>query len=75
MRAEQFDKAEDMLQERLSRRETPRDTFWLGRVMAGKGEKEGAQGELAKASDAWKEMGDPETPELINLEKLAGSLA
>ena len=37
LRAEQFDKAEDMLRERLSRRETPRDTFWLGRVMAGKG--------------------------------------
>ena len=48
LRAEQFDKAEAMLQERLGRRETPRDTFWLGRVLAGKGEAAAAQGNLGQ---------------------------
>jgi tetratricopeptide (TPR) repeat protein len=75
LRAEQFDKAEAMLQERLSRRETPRDTFWLGRVLAGKGEAAAAQGNLAKASNVWQETGDAETPELTNLQNLAGTLA
>ena len=75
LRAEQFDKAEAMLQERLGRRETPRDTFWLGRVLAGKGEAAAAQGNLAKASNVWQKTGDAETPELTNLQKLAGTLA
>ena len=75
LRAERFDKAEDMLRERLGRRETPRDTFWLGRVMAGKGEAERAQANLSKASGVWQETGDAETPELSNLQKLVGSLS
>ena len=75
LRAEQFDKAEAMLQERLGRRETPRDTFWLGRVMAGRGEATTAQANLNKAGAIWQEQGDAETPELANLRSLAGSLA
>ena len=75
LRAEQFDKAEAMLQERLSRRETPRDTFWLGRVQAGKGEASTAQDNLNKAANIWQDKGDAQTPELANLQKLAGSLA
>ena len=74
LRAEQFDKAEAMLKERLSRRETPRDTFWLGRVLAGKGEASTAQDNFSKAATVWQENGDSETPELNNLQKLAGSL-
>ena len=31
LRAEQFDQAEAMLEERLARRASVRDTFWLGR--------------------------------------------
>jgi hypothetical protein len=38
LRAEQFDKAEAMLAERLVRRASARDTFWLGRVQAGQGQ-------------------------------------
>ena len=75
LRAEQFDKAESMLQERLGRRDTPRDTFWLGRVMAGKGEASTAQDSLSKAAGVWQEMGDAETPELRNIEQLAGALS
>ena len=75
LRAERFDQAEEMLRERLSRRETPRDTFWLGRVMAGKGESAAAKGNLTQAASVWQETGDAETPELTNLQRLAGSLA
>ena len=74
LRAEQFDKAGDMLRERLSRRETPRDTFWLGRAMAGKGDAASARDNLVKAANVWQETGDDETPELNNLQKLAGAL-
>ena len=74
LRAEQFDKAEDMLRERLSRRETPRDTFWLGRVMAGKGDAASARDNLVRVANVWQETGDDETPELNNLQKLAGAL-
>ncbi len=38
LRAEQFDKAEAMLAERLARRVSARDTFWLGRAQAGRGQ-------------------------------------
>ena len=75
LRAEQFDKAEAMLQERLSRRETPRDTFWLGRVLAGKGDASTAEDNLSKAANIWQEKGDAETPELSKLKRLAGSLS
>ena len=74
LRAERFDQAEEMLRERLNRRETPRDTFWLGRVMAGKGEAAAAKGNLTQAASVWQETGDAETPELTNLKNLAGSL-
>ena len=74
LRAEQFDRAEAMLQERLSRRETVRDTFWLGRVMAGKGETAAAQDSLTQAAGDWRQHGDPETPELTNLKSLAAAL-
>ena len=74
LRAEQFDKAEDMLRERLGRRETPRDTFWLGRLMAGKGDAAAAQDSLSKASHTWQQSGDAETPELTNLNSLAAAL-
>ena len=74
LRAEQFDRAEEMLRERLGRRETPRDTFWLGRVKAGRGEAAAAQDNLARAAGVWQQSGDGETPELGNLQTLAAAL-
>ncbi len=75
LRAQQFDRAEEMLRERLGRRDTPRDTFWLGRVMAGKGEATSAKENLAKAAQVWQRDGDAETPEISNLRRLASTLA
>ena len=34
LREEQFDKATDMLRERLSRRESPRELYWMARAQA-----------------------------------------
>lgn len=53
LRAEQFDKAEVMLAERLARRASARDTSWLGRAQAGRGQHTQAQASLATAAQAW----------------------
>jgi tetratricopeptide (TPR) repeat protein len=74
LRAEQFDKAEDMLRERLVRRASVRDTFWMGRVQASSGDTEPAKSTLKDAIDGWK-GGDESSPELANLNKLAGTLS
>lgn len=73
LRAEQLDKAEEMLRSRLMQRASPRDTFWLGRVQAGKGEMEQARDTLGQASESWLN-GDPTSPELTRLKQLAGTL-
>ena len=73
LRAGQFDRAEEMLRERLNRRETVRDTFWLGRVMAGKGEAASALESLTRAATGWQD-GDPDTPELANLKNLVNAV-
>ena len=72
LRAEQLDKAEEMLHSRLMQRASPRDTFWLGRVQAGKGEEQ-AGDTLCQASESWLN-GDPNSPELAHLKQLAGTL-
>ena len=73
IRAEQFDKAEDMLRERLNRRASIRDEFWLGRTQAGKGDAASAAGTLKEASASWTKNGG-DSPEIANLDKLAGAL-
>ena len=74
IRAEQFDKAEDMLRERLNRRASIRDEFWLGRAQAGKGDAAEAAGTLKRASETWAISGG-DSPEIANLDRLAGSLS
>ena len=74
IRGEQFDKAEDMLRERLNRRASIRDEFWLGRAQAGKGDAASAAGSLKDASDSWAKSGG-DSPEMANLDRLAGSLS
>ena len=74
IRAEQFEKAEDLLKVRLKQRESIRDTFWLGRVQSGQGRTSMAQSSFSRAAKGW-ESADPLTPEFIALnDQLAVSI-
>jgi tetratricopeptide (TPR) repeat protein len=73
LRAEQFDKAEAMLIERLQRRASVRDTFWMGRVQAGQGRREQAQANWQAAAQSWRH-GDSTSPELNTLSRLVVAL-
>ena len=70
LRAEEFDKATGMLRERLSRRESPRELYWLARAQAGQGKPEDAQGNLSSVKEYWAEA-DTNTPEYARLTQLA----
>ena len=70
LRAEEFDKATDMLRERLSRRESPRELYWLARAQAAQGQQDDAQGNLSQAKEIWSEA-DTNTPEYARLTQLA----
>jgi hypothetical protein len=69
LRAEQFDKAEAMLAERLARRGSARDNFWLGRVQAGQGQRTQAQANFDTAAQCWR-LGDATSPEMTALRHL-----
>jgi tetratricopeptide (TPR) repeat protein len=73
LRAEQFDKAEAMLAERLERRTSARDTFWLGRVQAGLGQREQAKASFDGAAQSWR-LGDAASPEMTALNHLAAAV-
>ena len=66
LRAEQFDKAEDMIKARLARRESVRDTFWLARTQEGSGESEAARDSVNQAKNGW-QGAEPENPEYVSL--------
>ena len=70
LRAEQFDKATGMLRERLSRRESPRELYWLARAQAGQGNQSDANSNAARVKDTW-EQADTNTPEYARLAQLA----
>ena len=70
LRAERFDKAEDMLRTRLKQRETARDLFWLGRVQSGVGQQEQAEDNLRAAARVWQDA-DSGFQELDALKGLA----
>ena len=46
IRAEQYDKAEDLLRERLNRRASVRDSYWLARTKASSGDTDTARNTL-----------------------------
>jgi hypothetical protein len=73
LRAEQFDRAEAMLAERLERRTSARDTFWLGRVQAGQGQREQARASVDAAAQSWR-LGDAASPEMTTLHRLAAAV-
>ena len=72
-RAEEFDKAETMLRERLGRRESPRDTFWLARVQADTGQAEVARASLGVVTQGW-QSADADSAESSALTRLADRL-
>ena len=71
LRAEEFDKAEAMLQSRLKKRASVRDTFWLGRAQASNGQVEEAGSSLKQAAQGWRN-GDAGSAEMNSLNRLAG---
>ena len=74
IRAEQFEKAEDMLRQRLGQRESARDTFWLGRVQVSKDQTSEATASLQHAKRGWQD-GNVDAPELCNLNRLLSAIA
>ncbi|MBQ10206.1 MAG: hypothetical protein CMJ45_01495 [Planctomyces sp.] len=74
LRSDQVEKAEVMLRERLGRRPSYRDTFWMGRAQVSAGETVQATSTLQNAIDGWK-GGDENSQELANLTELAESLS
>ena len=68
LRAGQYDKAEDMLRERLGRRTSVRDSFWLGRARAQEGD-DAAQNTLKMVARDWRDA-DPASPEIAALNSL-----
>ena len=70
LRAGDLGSAETLLQTRLSWRTTPRDTFWQGRMEAGKGRGDAAKDCFQRAQAGWQNA-DHEFPELTSLNSLA----
>ena len=70
LRAEEFDKATDMLRERLSRRESPRELYWLARAQRGQGNQADATENISRVKETW-EQADTNTPEYARLSQLA----
>jgi tetratricopeptide (TPR) repeat protein len=69
LRAEQFDKAEEMLRTRLQRRASVRDLFWLGRAQVSGGQPEAARASLREVTQIWQDA-DPGSPERTTLNHL-----
>ncbi|MCH7712806.1 MAG: tetratricopeptide repeat protein [Chloroflexi bacterium] len=70
LRAGQFDKAEGLLTQRLMRRETPRDSFWLARAQEESGKREAAEASALQAQNAWQDA-DTGSQEIGALSSLA----
>jgi tetratricopeptide (TPR) repeat protein len=68
LRAGHYAHAEAILRQRLGRRPSGRDFFWLGRAQIGNGQLENARLSLHEAHQCWGGA-DPETAESIALER------
>ena len=63
-----FEEAQTMLRDRLSRRPSPRDLFWLAHAETGLGDSGAAQRDYAQADAQWIDSNhDPDSPELAHL--------
>ena len=69
LRAEQLDKAEHLLSQRLKRRITPRDMFWRGQAQKRNGNNEGASASFNNAREGWQHA-DPGAQEITSLASL-----
>ena len=74
LRAGRFEDAETMLMNRLQRRESPRDMFWLARAQQANGKQEAAEAGVSRAQNAW-QGADPDSAEIGALTDLADSLS
>jgi tetratricopeptide (TPR) repeat protein len=68
LRAGRYAHAEVILRQRLGRRPSARDFFWLGRAQIGNGQVENARISLQEGQRRWAK-GDPEAPELMALDR------
>jgi len=68
LRAGRYASAEALLRQRLGRRPSARDLFWLGRAQIGSAQPENARTSLHDAQQRWADA-DPEAEELIALER------
>ena len=73
LKAQQYDKAQDMLTKRLKARSSVRDMVWIGSAQAHTGRIEEATMNFSKAREGWRDA-DPTTPELAKMERLAESI-
>ena len=69
VRAGMYDEAKSMLEERLSRRSSPRDTYWMGRLeaQAVQGNREASRRLFAEAQAAWAPTAEQGAAELQRL--------
>ena len=70
LRAGQFDKAEGLLNNRLKRRESPRDMFWLARAQETEGDPGVAESSIRQAREGWHDA-DSSSQETAALNGLA----
>ncbi|MEE8464930.1 MAG: tetratricopeptide repeat protein [Dehalococcoidia bacterium] len=70
LRAGQFEKAEGLLTQRLKRRESPRDAFWMARAQEADGKREAAAASIHQSQNAWTDA-DPGSQETAALTSLA----
>ena len=72
IRAEQYDKAEDMLRERLNRRSSVRDSYWLARTKASAGDAQTARNTLKLVAQEWQDA-DAASPEIAAMNSLVSA--
>ena len=70
LRAEEFDKATAMLKDRLTKRESPRDNYWMARAQQGLGDLMAAQESLGVTKEGW-QGADNDTPEYAAFTRIA----
>jgi tetratricopeptide (TPR) repeat protein len=73
LRAEQFDKAEDMLRARLKKRETTRDLYRMAQAQESTGQLDDARVTLNAVNQAWQDA-DADSAELASVKSLAETI-